>query len=114
MLQAACSQLLGQPCAFTASHARHELHVQPPASMCGAPPLQGACLILHALRSFAPVIYEAMRVVAESGMQFHILLLLADGQARTCVSVAAGSHVLLYPFVLPVALEPAQLQAVCV
>lgn len=31
--------------------------------------------------SFAPLIHQAMRDVAASGMQYHILLLLADGQA---------------------------------
>ena len=31
--------------------------------------------------SFAPLIHQAMRDTAASGMQYHILLLLADGQA---------------------------------
>lgn len=30
--------------------------------------------------SFAPFIYEAMRVTAHSGNQFHLAVLIADGQ----------------------------------
>jgi E3 ubiquitin-protein ligase RGLG len=30
--------------------------------------------------SFAPLIHQAIRDVVASGMQYHILLLLADGQ----------------------------------
>lgn len=30
--------------------------------------------------SFAPAIYQAMDIVAKSGGQYHILLLIADGQ----------------------------------
>ena len=32
--------------------------------------------------SFAPFIYEAMRVTAHSGNQFHLAVLIADGQVR--------------------------------
>ena len=34
--------------------------------------------------SFAPFIYEAMRVTAHSGNQFHLAVLIADGQVSPC------------------------------
>lgn len=42
--------------------------------------LASKALLLSGPTSFAPAIYQATRVVAESGGQYHILLLIADGQ----------------------------------
>ncbi|MEW5305626.1 MAG: hypothetical protein WDW36_008156 [Sanguina aurantia] len=40
--------------------------------------------------SFAPAIYEAIRAVAASGNQYHILLLVADGQVTRSSDTSAG------------------------
>ena len=40
--------------------------------------------------SFAPAIYEAMRVVQESGGLFHILVILADGAITRSSALAPG------------------------
>ncbi|BDA46007.1 probable E3 ubiquitin-protein ligase RGLG2 at N-terminal half [Coccomyxa sp. Obi] len=42
--------------------------------------------------SFAPLIHQAMRDVAASGMQYHILLLLADGQVTRSVELNPGEY----------------------
>lgn len=39
--------------------------------------------------SFAPVINHAARIVAQSGGQYHILVLVADGQVRLCMPPAS-------------------------
>jgi len=40
--------------------------------------------------SFAPAIYQAMRIVAAKGNQFHILLIVADGQVTRPVDLKKG------------------------
>ena len=40
--------------------------------------------------SFAPAIYEAMKITAASGCQFHILILIADGQVTRPSDMPAG------------------------
>eukprot|EP00798_Chlamydomonas_sp_ICE-L_P032734 gene32734-33874_t len=46
--------------------------------------------------SFAPAIYQAMRIVQQSNNQYHILLLIADGQAMRIVQQSNNQyHILL-------------------
>ncbi len=40
--------------------------------------------------SFAPAIYQAIKLVADSGCQFHILLLVADGQVTRSSDMPRG------------------------
>ncbi|KAF5837566.1 Copine-domain-containing protein [Dunaliella salina] len=47
-------------------------------------------VILAGPTSFAPAIYQAMRVVAERGYQFHILLIVADGQVTRPTDMRKG------------------------
>ena len=45
--------------------------------------------------SFAPIIEKAMTIVEKSGGQFHVLLIIADGQVLFTISVLALNFVLL-------------------
>ncbi|KAL6601541.1 hypothetical protein ACP70R_044761 [Stipagrostis hirtigluma subsp. patula] len=50
------------------------------------------CVRLSGPTSLAPIIETATRIVQESGYQYHILLIIADGQAPTTTSAHSSSY----------------------
>ncbi|KAL6661460.1 hypothetical protein ACP70R_000844 [Stipagrostis hirtigluma subsp. patula] len=56
-------------------------------------------LRLAGLTSFAPIIAMAMTIVERSGGQYHVLLMIADGQCERKIGSAAHIIVIIYTLI---------------